>query len=66
MLYYCPPVVYLGNYQHIKVCAGEVWTVCSVGGQPVAVVSVWDHMTEYDRGTKSAKWYYNDAFVEFW
>ena len=55
-----------GNYQHIKVCAGEVWAICSVDGQPVAMVSAWDHMIEYDRGTRSAKWHYNKAYVEFW
>ena len=55
-----------GNYQHINVCAGEVWAICSVDGQPLAMVSVWEHMIEYDRGTRSAKWHYNEASVEFW
>ena len=47
------------------VIAGEVWALCSVHGEPLALMSVWRKLIETSIATSSAKWE-EDTTPELW
>ena len=50
---------------NIPVCAAQVWALCSVNGEPLALVATWEVLVSASSRTGSAKWVEEDR-PELW